>query len=240
MHDYFNSSKTDEEKVTLKKELHKREALRVLDVVLGLGGYYIKIAQTVVGTGYVPDEYEEVLGILLDKCPHKPWPVMKAVLEEEIGCPVDEAFSSFDEEPLGAASIGQVHLATLKAGGAPVVVKLQYPEVERYFRIDFDVLTLLFTMFDLGIDQKNVKEMMDGLAASFEAEFDYKLEGNYLRQCSENIMPRFGNQVFIPLPVDAAHPQSPPGRSLCTKKVLTMEKVPGIPIKKHLMYMLEE
>ena len=126
-HNYKNKDKTEEEREALKKELHRREAPKVLDMVLGLGGYYIKIAQTVVGTGYIPDEYEDVLGVLLDKCPHKPWPVMKAVLEDEIGCPVEEAFSSFSEEPLGAASIGQVHLATLKAGGAPVVVKLQYP-----------------------------------------------------------------------------------------------------------------
>ena len=53
-------------------------------------------------------------------------------------------------------------------------------------------------------------------------------------------LPQYGKSVFIPLPIDDAHPDSPTNRSLCTHNVLTMEAVNGVPIKKYLKGMLEE
>ena len=56
-----------------------------------------------------PKIWVDTLSVLLDKCPHKPFPVVKALIEEEIQKPIDEIFSYIEEEPIGAASIGQVN-----------------------------------------------------------------------------------------------------------------------------------
>ena len=61
---------------------------------------------------------------------------VRGVIEAELGLPVDALFSTFDDEPLGAASIGQAHAATLRESGQSVVVKVQFPDAKKYFVMD--------------------------------------------------------------------------------------------------------
>ncbi len=75
-----------------------------------------------VGAGCLPKVYEECFAVLLDDCPARPFSTIKAIVEKELGRPLDEVYSRFEETPLGAASIGQVHLAELANGGGEVVV----------------------------------------------------------------------------------------------------------------------
>ena len=224
----------DEEK---KKTLHLEWSEKSLELCLKLGGYYIKLAQTCVGTGYLPDEYSDKFEVLLDQCPSRDMDVIAKVFEKDVGCTLDEAFATFDTTPIGAGSIGQVHRATLKGSGKPVVVKIQYPGVEEYFRLDFQTMTWLCSFGDFG---DAMQEVMDEFAKTMVNEFKYEKEAAFLRQASDNIMPQYGKSVFIPLPIDDAHPDSPTNRSLCTHNVLTMEAVNGVPIKKYLKEMLEE
>jgi aarF domain-containing kinase len=104
---------------------------------------YIELAQTCVGTGYLPDEYSDKFEVLLDQCPSRGMDVIAKVFEQDVGCTLDDAFATFDTTPIGAGSIGQVHRATLKGSGKPVVVKIQYPGVEEYFHLDFQTMTWL-------------------------------------------------------------------------------------------------
>ena len=80
----------------------------------------------------------------------------------------------------------------------------------------------------------SVDDLIDGLGKSFEAEFDFSKEAQYLRTCASNLPPSMRTRVTIPLPIDGAHPSAPLGKSLCTKRVLTMERVAGEPIKRRL------
>ena len=82
--------------------------------------YYIKAAQMMCGIGILPEAYEDELKILLDAVPHRDTALIKGIIEKELGAAVGDIFSSFRDTPIGAASIGQVHLATLKDSGRPV------------------------------------------------------------------------------------------------------------------------
>lgn len=84
-----------------------------LETTLELGGYYVKLAQTMVGGGFLPKTYEDVFSVLLDDCPPKSFDVVRETVESELGCSLAEAYASFDATPIGAASIGQVHRARL-------------------------------------------------------------------------------------------------------------------------------
>ena len=90
---------------------------------------------------------------------------MRAIVESELGCPLEQVFSSFEDEPIGAASIGQVHRATLRDTGGRVVVKVQYPEVEEYFR--YDMQTLNWFIVQSGT-LENADTVMREVARSFE------------------------------------------------------------------------
>lgn len=77
--------------------------------------------------------------LLQDAVPARPFAEIKALVERELGQPVDNVFASIEEAPLGAATIGQVHGAVLRNGDR-VVVKVQYPEVEQLFMEDLQTV----------------------------------------------------------------------------------------------------
>ena len=87
-------------------ELHKTYAPELLNIILRMRGYYVKGAQMCVGSGLLPDAYENSFKILLDKVPPRDFDVIKAILEEELGKPIGDVFKSFDEKAIAAASIG--------------------------------------------------------------------------------------------------------------------------------------
>jgi aarF domain-containing kinase len=109
---------------------HQRTAAKATDIILKLGGIYIKIGQfaSTMGAGILEDAYIKALRPLQDGVPPRSLAQVSAIIEESVGLRMDELFETFDERPLGAASIAQAHRATL-LDGAEVVVKVQYPEV---------------------------------------------------------------------------------------------------------------
>ncbi len=110
--------------------LNEKHRFSGIKICLELGGYYLKAGQMVVGTRLLPGPIEEELAVLQDDVPARPFPEIRAIVEAELGCPVREVFATFEEKCLGAASIGQAHRATLR-DGTEVVVKVQYPDVEK-------------------------------------------------------------------------------------------------------------
>lgn len=212
-------------------------AQKALDLICDMKGYYIKAAQTLCGAGLFPPEFNEAFGVLLDQCPREPFSVVKKILEEELGHELSDVFEDFEEEPVAAASIGQVHFAKLKDGTA-VAVKVQYPEVERYFSMD--VRTVGFVIGLSGMGSK-VQDVFEKLQENMEQEFDYTKEAAIMKECAANILPSFGAGVIIPMPIDDTHPalKGAGVHSVCTRKILTMERLDGTPIRQHTLQLME-
>lgn len=109
----------------------------LVDLILRLGGIYVKIGQVMstVGQGLLPRQYVDALRPLQDGVPPRGYGEVARIVERSTGRRMDELFEDFDERPIGAASVAQVHRATLRPtregeAGAPIVVKVQYPEGE--------------------------------------------------------------------------------------------------------------
>ena len=95
---------------------HQHWANEPLKMCLELRGYYLKLGQALAGQpDLLPDAYGRSLKVLQTEVPPKPFRVIKDIVERELGCALGDAFATFDEAPLGSASIGQVHRATLAA-----------------------------------------------------------------------------------------------------------------------------
>ena len=125
-------------------DYHSRWADEPLRVIMKLRGFYVKTGQVLAGQPDVlPAAYGRSLKILQDSVPAQPFDVVREIVESELGCALEDVFSTFDETPLGAASIGQVHRATL-SDGTEVVVKVQYPAAERFFRLDMETIKGIF------------------------------------------------------------------------------------------------
>ena len=99
-------------------DFHQRTAARAVDIILELGGIYVKIGQfaSTMGAGILEDAYITALQPLQDGVPPRPLEEVVAIIEGSVGLPMSVLFSSFDPKPLGAASIAQAHCATLQDG----------------------------------------------------------------------------------------------------------------------------
>jgi predicted unusual protein kinase regulating ubiquinone biosynthesis (AarF/ABC1/UbiB family) len=177
---YKDATKDVREKAM--EELHTFWAPDMLRIILKMRGYYIKAAQMCVGASLLPKKYDETLKCLLDEVPPRDYETIKAIIEAEIGKPIDTIFASFEKEAIAAASIGQVHKATLQ-DGSKIVVKVQYPEVEKFFTADMQMCKI--ACMACGYD--DFSKMMDEFAKSFEDEFDYRREANNMRVCADGI-----------------------------------------------------
>lgn len=186
-----------------------------LQKMLELRGFYIKCGQLVasnIGDAF-PPIWQETMSVLQDQCPPVSFEVVKGVLEKELD--FDKTFASFDESPIGAASIGQVHRATLR-DGTPVVVKVRYPDVERLLRGDVRTITM-FAQVAQPVHVPALKE----IEKQFQSEFDYRREAYQLNKVRENLTakglagPR--KACIVPKPF----------LNLCTTRVLVMEELDG-------------
>jgi len=138
-------------KEALELEFHERTASRVYSTVVHLNGFYVKVAQLAISMGHdtVPAPYLRALAPLRSGVPPRPFEVIEAVFRRDMGQDICEVFESFDEQPLGSASIGQVHVAVLRPEHGTsrdtqenrVVVKVQYPDVALLF--EYDIANLL-------------------------------------------------------------------------------------------------
>ena len=125
----------------------------------------------------------------------------------------DEVFSSFDDAPIGIASIGQVHRAVLRATGEVVAVKIQLPDIEMCFRSDISTISY-FCQLALPQFVPTFAEM----EKQFCTEFDYEGEARNLTTIRDHVLPKWGGAVCIPKP----HPE------LCSQHLLTMEYLEGV------------
>lgn len=124
-----------------EKANRPKRATEFLNIVSSLGPALIKGGQAVASRpDLLPKEYLDELQKLQDRLPPFPKEVAYALIEEELGKPVDEIFESIDPEPVAAASIGQVYSARLRSTGEKVAVKVQRPDCEQIIALDIYIL----------------------------------------------------------------------------------------------------
>src|SRR5438874_5003264 len=169
--------------------LERRHIEAAEQIVAALGtmkGAAMKVGQVMsfLDVGLVPEEYREEfqrkLAALRDAAPTVTFKDMRKVIEEELGEPVRDVFDGFDEEPVAAASIGQVYRARL-TDGRLVAVKVQYPGVAAAVRADMQNLGLILRVLKRiapGLDPKAIGEEIRN---RIEEELDYELEASNQR-----------------------------------------------------------
>lgn len=124
----------------LMNQVHLRSALSLRDLCCVNGGAYIKVGQYVGSLDYLlPSEYVQTMKVLHNDAPRSPLGDIHHVIEEELHCKVNEVFVSFEEKPIGAASLAQVHRATLHDGRV-VAVKVQHRDVQKHAAVDMATL----------------------------------------------------------------------------------------------------
>jgi len=168
---------------------HLEAAERMVDTLGTMKGAAMKIGQlaSFIDTEFLPPEYRELyqekLADLRTSAPPMPWKKVCAVLEEEWEDPVDELFEDFSHDAAAAASIGQVHRATLP-DGRQVAVKIQYPGVAEALRADMQNAGMLMRMAKALAPGLDAKAAAEELKERVLEELDYEYEAQNQRAFS--------------------------------------------------------
>lgn len=166
----FPPVSAEEERLRFER-LHHKWAQPMYDVYMELGGFYYKSGQKIAANavGITPKVYIDKFQPFLNAIPPRDPAEVRRVVEQELGRPREEIFSHWEEQPIGCASIGQVHRATLRASGKSVVVKVQNPEAERTFNGDVLAMKLVVDAF-----MPQISPAFDEIQKQFATEFDYR------------------------------------------------------------------
>lgn len=184
-------------------------------------GFYIKHAQFLsTRDDFIPKQYLEWCKKAQDRAPTtmergEALEIVKASLK---GTEYEDCIEYWEETPIGVASIGAVHRCRLKGDPKTYVVKVQAPEVENRFRNDVNTMIFFLRLFQ----PQHVPPLKE-VQRNFLNEFDYRTEAENLREMKRLIEDgKFENRVKVPEPRE----------ELCSKNVLFMEEIEGVPLVK--------
>ena len=185
------------------------------------GGAFVKLGQVLsTRTDLLPVEFLSELSMLQQRVPAAEWGEVAALLQAELGAPVDTVFASFEQTPLAAASIGQVHRARLLSGDE-VAVKVQRPGIIPSVERDLDITLRLAAQLEQSTQwgkELGVRELAAGFASSLRDELNYRVEaGNMTAMAVTQSKHLDAARVGIPEHYE----------EYCTSRVLVMELVDG-------------
>jgi len=195
-------------------------SLRMRRAAEQLGPTYIKLGQIISsGEGLFPAELVNEFKKCRDQVPAEPFDTVRLVVEADLGARLEDVFASFDRAPLAAASIAQVHAATLLTG-EEVVVKVQRPSVALLVRKDLRVMAWLapFMVGRIPIASlANPPALVELFAETIVEELDFRMEAANMIDVA-TMLHELGNHGYV---VPRPHP------TLVTRRVLVMQKLQG-------------
>jgi ubiquinone biosynthesis protein len=196
----------------------KAKADELADDLEKLGPTFIKLGQLLsTRVEMMPQGYLQALERLQDKVEPFSFGEVEQIVQNELGVRLSKAFSDFDNEPMAAASLGQVHKARLR-NGRQVAVKVQRPGIREKMLEDLDALEEIAEFLDNNTEvgkRYEFTEMLDQFRKSLLRELDYRQEANNLTTIREQLQ-EF-DSIIVPEPIS----------DYTTSKVLTMEYVHG-------------
>ncbi|RUM67426.1 MAG: hypothetical protein DSZ07_08640 [Sulfurovum sp.] len=176
----FMSKKRKEES---QKETHEEIAKVIIESLGTLKGISVKIAQQVaLGLPFLPKEYLDEISKSFNSIPPINRALIRKIIKQELGAYPQEVYESFDTEAFGAASLGQVHLATLLS--EKFAVKVQYPGIAKSIDSDMAVLKFALTRFAKG---GNVDHLIEEVQARLHEEVDYEIEADNTEYFYKNL-----------------------------------------------------
>lgn len=216
---------TRDKRDEILKAAYVKNAEMVVDTLGKLKGASLKLGQLLsADPELLPPEFSEVMSSLQRSAPPMTYETVRAQIEAAYDRPMETLFSYFDPEPVGSASIGQVHRARLDTG-EEVAVKVQYPRVAESLESDMKTLKSMMTYGRAVIEKKRLNAYLEEVRNVVLTEADYRIEAENLARFHELTLTRKG--VRSPRPF----------MDLARKTVVVMEFMEGRPFEEALREM---
>ena len=199
-------------------------AARVRRAFEQLGPTFIKLGQVIAAAeGMLPIEFVQEFKRCRDRVAPETFEHVRAVIESELGRPLESIFAEFDPTPIAAASIAQVHVARLH-GGDEVVVKVQRPDVKRIVTSDIASMAWAAPIIDKRLARArlaNLPAYVELFAETIVEELDFRLEAENMLDIAKVLAVTGHRAVIVPRP----HPE------FVTERVLVMERMHGFNVE---------
>jgi ubiquinone biosynthesis protein len=198
--------------------------VRIRNVLEDLGPSFVKLGQIAsTRSDVLPAEVVTELKKLLDSVPPLPAAAIRDRIEQSLGAPLDTIFESFDDSPLAAASVAQVHRATLRTEDAlsEVVVKVQRPNIAEMVASDLDLLHTFATLLEQAIPESRSYSPV-GLVNEFDRAMQNELDFTIERENAARFVSNFRDFPGARFPMVYGQASS--------KHVITLEYLDGLKI----------
>lgn len=163
----------------------------------------------------LPTEWTTTFIPLQDKCPVSSYESIQQMFRDDTGEDILDYFSEFAKRPIGAASLAQVHLATIKETGQKVAVKVQHPHLGEWAELDLALTSFSFRMLKKFFPEYDLEWLSEEMEYSLPQELDFELEGKNAIRAKEY----FSHVPELPLVI--------PDVLWGKKRILVMENVSG-------------
>lgn len=195
---FLPASRVDAE----REDLHRRNARRFRRASLRHGGAFLKIGQLLsCRPDILPKPWIDELSVLQDRAAPVPMHAIRSVIEASAGASLESLYSSFDEEPIACASIGQVHRAMLQ-DGTVVAVKVQRPALEEAIELDMHLMRIFIDGMRNLLPPTDLEVITGEIERAVREELDYEAEARWITRARAFLQDKPG--LVIPV-VIASH-----------------------------------
>ncbi len=199
----------------------RTQAQRIRLALEELGPTFVKVGQFLsTRPDLVPPDIIAELENLQSRAKHMPSATAREIIEVELARNIDDVFASFDDIPIAAASLSQVHKATLK-DGAMVAVKVQRPGIKDVIEADIEIMMSLAGAFERHTEQArlmNLEALVSEFATNIRRELNFRTEAINMRRFAAN----FAGVSYLHVPEVY--------EDMCSRRLLVMEYMDGINI----------
>ena len=218
----------EEEKEKKRKQAMTEQANYLVQEIGKLKGSVVKIGQMMAlyGEHFLPEEVTQALNTLNDKTVALSWSAIEPHLRQQLGSKFDEL--TIDHEPLGTASLAQVHRATRKSDGLELVLKIQYPGVAEAIDSDMNLFRSMIKLTRIVPQTREFDEWYDEVRSMMHREVDYRMEAATTKRFYERL--KDDDRYIVPQIID----------ELCTDRILCMTFERGVPINSPVMLSLPQ
>ncbi|THW06245.1 ABC1-domain-containing protein [Aureobasidium pullulans] len=200
----------------LLKACHQRCAERTLVVLQKNGSIFVKLGQHLSSMNYLlPSEWCDTFIPLQDQCPVSSMESVEAMVLKDTGNTLSYYFSEFETNPIGAASLAQVHRATLRETGERVAVKVQHPALDEWATLDLALTRFTFRTLKRFFPEYDLTWLSDEMDQSLPKELDFALEGSN----AELARKYFAEVAYLPVVIPRVH--------WAQRRILVMDFVTG-------------
>ncbi|EIM82704.1 ABC1-domain-containing protein [Stereum hirsutum FP-91666 SS1] len=204
----------EKEQLQAYSRCHKRSAERVLKALLANGGVFIKLGQHMASLVVLPIEWTATMRPLQDQCEPTPVEDVEALFLSDIGQPLSDIFDSFEPEPIGVASLAQVHVGHHRQSGKTVAVKLQHPHLAEFCEIDMEMVEVTLGWIKRWFPDFEFTWLGEEMRENLPKEMDFVHEARNAERAAKDFE-KFRTSLYIPEVIAA------------TKRVLIMEFIQG-------------